>query len=124
MSLFLPNATADFEREVLIDDTDAWGDPITRADWQTTLEDVPVRYTPSRVREQTSSGEITRRPAQLKAPMRVHDAGHGAGDRVTIHFRGRTNTYRMIEFAIVTAHGSSGTIRAELADWGDTEITA
>lgn len=119
--LSLTNAVADFEAEVEIEDTDPWGDPVTRMEWQVTDAGVEVRFDPmgaTFVSEE--SGEMVHRPARLYAPLWI-DGEHEAGDRVTIHYRGKTRKYRMATMSAMTMDGSDGYVAADLADFGDRE---
>lgn len=119
--LSLTNATADFEAEVEVEDTDPWGDPITRMQWQVTDAGVEVRYDPEGATfVSEESGERVRRPARLYAPLWV-DEEHDSGDRVTVHYRGKSRKYRMATMSAMTMDGADGYVVADLADFGDRE---
>lgn len=119
--LSLTNATADFEHEVEVADTDPWGDPITRKQWEVNHSSVEVRFDPqgsSTVAQ--ASGDLVSRPARLYAPLWVSDA-HDTGDRVTIYYRGTERMYRMATLQALTFDGRDGYVAADLQDYADTE---
>lgn len=119
--LSLTNASADFEAEVETEDTDPWGDPVTRMEWQVTHTDVDVRYDPMGATfVSETSGELVHRPARLYAPLYI-DEEHEPGDRVTVRYRGKETKFRMATMSALTMDGDDGYVAADLADFGDRE---
>lgn len=119
--LSLTNATADFEHEVETEDTDPWGDPITRKRWAVNHAGVEVRFDPQGASTVSqASGEMVHRPARLYAPLWVDDE-HDTGDRVTVYYRGTERKYRMAMMSALTFSGNDGLVMADLADFADRE---